>query len=103
MNSNRTEAKTEIRTTARPPQLLFRDRPSLVPANHGRAAEPFTQAELAVWVQKAKDLPDIRWDKVQAMREAIREGTFDHDPRLADLSKLLPDELREYFLQTGNK
>jgi anti-sigma28 factor (negative regulator of flagellin synthesis) len=74
-----------------------------VPANRGRAAEPFTQAELAAWVQKAKDLPDIRWDKVKAMRQAIRSGTFDHDPRLANLGDLLPDELLEYFRQMGNK
>lgn len=51
----------------------------------------------------AKDFPDIRWEKVQAMREAIRSNTFDADGRLARLADHLPAELMEYLRQLGDK
>ena len=60
-----------------------------------------TPDEMKAWVQSAKDLPDIRWDKVQAMREAIRNQTLDMDDRLANLADMLPAELMARFCQTG--
>jgi hypothetical protein len=82
-------------------RMPFNGKPVKPPANQGRAGEPFTQAELATWVQKAKDLPDIRWDRVQAMREAIRSEGFDLDVRLSKIGEKLPAELLEYFRQAG--
>lgn len=97
MKANRTRKK------APPPvgPMPFRDRPVPAPANRGPAGQSFTQAELAAWVRKAKDLPDIRWDKVLSLRQAIRSEKFDLDERLAKLGDKLPDELIEYLRQLG--
>lgn len=62
---------------------------------------PVSEAELEAWTQKVKDLPDIRWDKVKAMREAIQNHTIDTDDRLANLAERLSPELIEYFRQIG--
>lgn len=60
-----------------------------------------TKAELAAWVRKARDLPDIRWEKVQALRQAIESGDFDVEGRLSQLEEKLPRELIEYLRQLG--
>lgn len=100
MSANRsTRDTTAIEASPKP---LFPEKPVQPPANQGRTGEPVTQAELASWVGKAKDLPDIRWDRVQAMRQAIQSERFDLDVRLAHLGEKLPPELIEYFRQTGN-
>jgi hypothetical protein len=99
MKVNRTTRKTaETESSSKMP---FPEKPVQPPANQGRSREPFKQAELASWVHKAKDLPDIRWDKVQAMRQAIRSDGFDLDVRLSRLGEKLPAELVEYFRQAG--
>jgi len=67
------------------------------PANRRPQAPPLTAAELASWVRRAKDLPDIRWEKVKALREAIRHDSFDLDRRLTDLADKLPEELLDYL------
>lgn len=58
-------------------------------------------AEMPAWVQKAKNLPDIRWDKVARVREALRAGHYDVDTRLQDLMLDLPDELAILKHTTG--
>ncbi len=50
-------------------------------------------AELPDWLEKAKNLPDIRWDKVARIREALQTGRYDVEARLHDLLADLPDEL----------
>ncbi len=60
----------------------------MVPTRRDRAV-----AELPTWVEKARDLPDIRWDKVARIREALQAGDYDVDTRLQDLVIDLPDEL----------
>ncbi|HSW45093.1 MAG TPA: flagellar biosynthesis anti-sigma factor FlgM [Phycisphaerae bacterium] len=45
------------------------------------------------WVEAAKALPDVRWDKVARIREALDAGSYDVDARLNDLLADLPDEL----------
>lgn len=62
---------------------------------------PVSPAELERWIAKARSYPDIRWEKVQAMRAAIQAEGFDGDERLAQLADRLPDELLEYLRQTG--
>ena len=54
-------------------------------------------------MQRAEDLPDIRWEKVQAMREAIRCEAFDQDERLAGLADALPSELMDYLAAMGER
>ena len=62
---------------------------------------PVSKAEMKTWLERAKELPDIRWDKVQAMREAVRNRTIDTDDRLSRLADRLPAELIEYLRQAG--
>ncbi len=46
---------------------------------------PVTPTELESLVRKSRELPDLRWDKVQAVRNAIRSGHYDVDGRLNEL------------------
>jgi len=52
-----------------------------------------TAAEMPDWLEKAKTLPDIRWDKVARIREALHADRYDMEARLHDLLADLPDEL----------
>lgn len=45
--------------------------------------------ELAEWVERAKALPDLRWEKVQAVREALRAREYDVDSRIAEACRRL--------------
>jgi hypothetical protein len=56
----------------------------------GRAK--LTRAELQYWLERAKSLPDIRWEKVEAVREAMTKNRYDIDSRLDDLLEDLPDD-----------
>ena len=77
--------------------------PAILPrrANPPRPPTPVSKAEIKSWLERAKELPDIRWDKVQAMRDAVRNRTIDADDRLSRLADRLPAELIEYLRQTG--
>lgn len=44
-----------------------------------------TPAELESLIRKSRELPDLRWDRVQAVRTAIRAGEYDVDGRLNEL------------------
>ena len=57
------------------------------------APEP-TTPDLQPWVEKVKALPDLRWEKVQAMRDALANGGYDVEARLNDLIDRLPEELQ---------
>ena len=50
-------------------------------------------ADLPRWIEKAKALPGIRWDKVAAIREALASGLYDVDTRCQDMLDHPPDEL----------
>lgn len=52
-----------------------------------------TVAEMPEWIEKAGALPDIRWSKVEAVREALANGQYDVDARLADMFRDPPREL----------
>lgn len=56
----------------------------------GLPREPERPADTR-WIDKAKSLPDLRFDKVQALRNAIASGRYDVDARLSavldDLSR----------------
>jgi len=62
----------------RPPVYEF---PQQKPADHKQ------------WVEKVKQLPDVRQDKVMAIREALEADRYDVDSRLNELFDRLPDEL----------
>ncbi|MCL2330413.1 MAG: flagellar biosynthesis anti-sigma factor FlgM [Phycisphaerae bacterium] len=76
---------------------------ALTPAPAAASPTPVSQAELNTWLQQAKDLPDVRWEKVRAMRKAIEEHTIDADmdERLSQLADRLPAELIDYWRSTG--
>jgi len=50
-------------------------------------------AEMPVWLEKAKALPDLRLEKVLKIRRAIRAGRYDDVARMYDLLAAPPDEL----------
>ncbi|MBI4581936.1 MAG: hypothetical protein HY718_19720 [Planctomycetes bacterium] len=80
------------KTTHRSSRVPFVDAPAAPPRPARRQPTPVSAAELKEWVRRARDLPDIRWEKVQAMRDAIQSGSFD-EARLDRLVDLLPAEL----------
>jgi hypothetical protein len=49
-------------------------------------------AEMPDWLDKARALPDIRWDKVARIREALHGDRYNMEARLHDLLADLPDE-----------
>ena len=50
-------------------------------------------ADLPRWLEKVKALPDIRWEKVAAIRAALESGQYDADARIEDLLERFPAEL----------
>jgi len=44
--------------------------------------------DLAFWKNRIDDLPDLRWDKVAAVRRALRQGRYEVTPRL---DRILPE------------
>jgi len=60
------------------------------PAAHGPEQK---LPDLQSWVEKTKALPDLRWERIQALREALAAGEYDVDSRLNGLLDRLPDEL----------
>jgi anti-sigma28 factor (negative regulator of flagellin synthesis) len=43
---------------------------------------PQDDADIDEWVEKAKNLPDLRWEKVQQIRQALASGEYDVDERM---------------------
>jgi hypothetical protein len=85
-----------------PAALVFRGKP---PRNRRRSNKPvpLTRGELQDWIEQAKSLPDVRWDKVQAVREALAADTYDVDARLAELSEKFPGTFLEYLGRPGSQ
>ena len=63
------------------------------------AAEQSDQVEIspiAHWLQKIALLPEIRRDKVEAVRQALAEGTYDVEGKLSiALDRLLEEYMQE--------
>ena len=49
--------------------------------------------DLRRWIEKVKALPDVREDKVRAIRAALEAGIYDVDSRLDDLCDQWTDKL----------
>ena len=45
------------------------------------------------WIEKIKELPDVRQQKVMGIRQALESGQYDLDDRLDELLEQLPDKL----------
>lgn len=63
----------------------------LKPASTGRRER--VPAEMQGWLEKSMALPDIRWEKVARIREALQAGQYDVDVRLSDMLADLPGTL----------
>jgi len=61
------------------------------PADTRRADR--TLADMPRWIEKVKALPDIRWNKVAEIREALASGQYDIDTRCQDMLDHPSDEL----------
>ena len=48
--------------------------------------------DLGGWADKVKALPDLRWEKIRALRDALTAGDYDLDARLSELIDRLPEE-----------
>ncbi len=58
------------------------DRPEKrAPGIHGSVAPSWSQAEIAMLVEAVRALPDVRLEKVAAVRKAIESGTYVVDAR----------------------
>ncbi len=58
----------------------------------GGAASPARQAEIRELVDAVRALPDVRFDKVAAIRKAIESGTYVVDAR--KVAQKMIDEIR---------
>jgi len=50
-------------------------------------------ADMPRWLARAKALPDIRWEKVARVRQALDAGGYDLDARLQDMLGHLSEDL----------
>lgn len=79
-------------------RLLKPLRPVDPPVKPSRSTAPppnVSAEELSRWIEMAKSMPDLRWDKVKTMRDALRSRAYDPDAHLADMMDALPDEMIE--------
>jgi len=72
---------------------VFRKRAIIATKRRPPARRDRVLADLPVWLEKTKSLPDIRLDRVTEIRQAIQEGRYLDDARMADLLADLPEEL----------
>ena len=45
------------------------------------------------WKQRLRDLPDLRWEKVEQARRALQSGVYDRESFLDALSASLANDL----------
>jgi hypothetical protein len=50
-------------------------------------------AEWDEWKQRLQDLPDVRWEKILAIRTALKHGTYDVGARLERTVELMQAEI----------
>lgn len=65
----------------------------LTPARRSMPLRRISPRELATWRQQIASAPEVRWDKVRAVREALANGHYDLDGRLNDLLNSPPEGL----------
>ncbi|UCG15279.1 MAG: hypothetical protein JSV19_08265 [Phycisphaerales bacterium] len=60
------------------------------PAPH---TDPKDAIDLSSWKQRLRDLPDLRWDKVVAIRDALRNRQYEVETRVDRLICLMANEI----------
>ena len=56
-------------------------------------APPPRVENIEEWVQRARDLPDVRFDKVKAIREALADGSYNVEDRIDALLGRFAEDL----------
>jgi len=54
---------------------------------------PKDTIDLSSWKQRLRDLPDLRWDKVIAIRDALRNQQYETETRVDHLISLMANEV----------
>ena len=54
---------------------------------------PKDTIDLSSWKQRLRDLPDLRWDKVIAIRDALRDQQYETETRVDHLISLMANEV----------
>ena len=64
-------------------------------ANQHRAprTDPKDEIDLSSWKQRLRDLPDLRWDKVVAIRNALRNREYEPETQVDRLVNLVANEV----------
>lgn len=64
-------------------------------ANHHPAPDtgPKDAVDLSSWKQRLRDLPDLRWDKVVAIRDALRNQQYEVETRVDHLISLMANDI----------
>ena len=64
-------------------------------ASHHRApgTDPKDEIDLSSWKQRLRDLPDLRWDKVVAIRNALRNRQYEPETQVDRLVSLVANEV----------
>ncbi len=71
-------------------KIAARRRPPAKPPRQDRVL-----ADMPTWLEKAKNLPDIRLDRVTEIRLSLEKGSYCLEKRMDDLLDVLPEELIE--------
>jgi hypothetical protein len=45
------------------------------------------------WINKVKELPDVRQQKIRDIRQALEDGQYDVEHRISELFEKLPEKL----------
>jgi anti-sigma28 factor (negative regulator of flagellin synthesis) len=51
------------------------------------------EIDVAEWVDKVEQLPDMRWEKVQQIREALASGEYNVDERMEKILENMSNAL----------
>jgi hypothetical protein len=54
---------------------------------------PPDRSELTAWTAKLEDVPDFRWERVVAIREAIRNDEYDLEVRIEAMLALVENDV----------
>ncbi len=75
-----------------PPHAARANRPAEIPGS-GPIQDELQLSEAGQLIDKARDLPEVRWDRVNQIRAQIAEGTYETDEKMQIALGRLLDEI----------
>ena len=75
-----------------PPHAARANRPAEIPGA-GSIQDELQLSEAGQLMDKARDLPDVRWDRVNQIRAQIAEGTYETEEKMQVALGRLLDEI----------